>query len=461
VLARVLGPEQLGLAATLTLTSSFFELATDTGGDRFLIQAHDGDQPSVQGLVQLAQVGRGVLIAALLVVFAWPISLLYRVPELFGPLAALALPQLIAGFVHLDMRRAQRQLDFRTEGWALLASETASLITTIAVALATHSFTAILYGLIVRAAMAVAVSHLRRERRYTIRFERAHLEELARFSAPLMLTGLLVFMAQQSDRAIIGAMLGVKDLGLYSAVILLIYYPSFTLLRFLNSMYLPLVSSGRTTAERREAAELLGGQSILLAILMSTGFTIAMPVVVPFLYGGRFGQPVLTFALVGVLQSSRFLMLWPYTVATGDGRSTVVLATNIARLSAVPAAILGGLVFHQLEGVVAGFILGEWVAVACGVAMTRRLSGHGLGAAATRLAAFGAASLLLIAWPLAPPETERVLVSASVVLLWWILRRESATLRQSVQVFGRLVRGGAAHPPMPPPEPGASPLQQS
>ena len=37
-MARLLGPEQIGLAALLILTSSFFESVSDNGSDRFLIQ---------------------------------------------------------------------------------------------------------------------------------------------------------------------------------------------------------------------------------------------------------------------------------------------------------------------------------------------------------------------------------------------------------------------------------------
>ena len=62
LLARLLGPEQLGFAAALMLTGSFFDLISDTGGDRFLIQDKDGDQASAQSLVQHVLVVRGASI---------------------------------------------------------------------------------------------------------------------------------------------------------------------------------------------------------------------------------------------------------------------------------------------------------------------------------------------------------------------------------------------------------------
>jgi O-antigen/teichoic acid export membrane protein len=441
VLARVLGPEQLGLAATLMLTASFFELTTDTGADRFLIQARDGDKPSVQGLVQLVGVARGVLISALLAILAWPISRLYRAPELVGGLLALAIPPLIIGFGHLDVRRRQRELDFRAEASSLLVSETLSVVATVVAALLTRNFTAVVYGLLVRAIAGVAASHVLSQRRFIIGLDRTHMTELAKFSGPLMLNGLLLFMGSQSDRVIVGSMLSVKDLGLYSAVILLIYYPSSTLLRYLGAMYLPLVASGRAVAERQRAASLLGGQSIFLAMLMAIGFTFTMPMVVPLLYGDRYAQSLLTFAVIGVLQSSRFLIFWPNTVAMGDGRSAVVLAANVVRILGIPAGIFGAWFTGRLEGLVGGFALGEWAAVATGLAMTRGLNGRTPGAAG-RLVTFIAASILLIAWAGAlttgAGQAEKVLTVASVLLAWWILQRERSTIEQSLQLLRQL-----------------------
>ena len=54
LLARLLGPTQLGLAATLILTSQFFEQITDAGLDRYLIQSREGNRGSVGRAIHLA-----------------------------------------------------------------------------------------------------------------------------------------------------------------------------------------------------------------------------------------------------------------------------------------------------------------------------------------------------------------------------------------------------------------------
>jgi O-antigen/teichoic acid export membrane protein len=123
ILSRILGPSELGLAATIILTGHFFDAVTENGGDRFLIQDSEGDSPKVQELVQLMLSTRGVLTAIFLLILAVPIAGLYGTPALAPGIALLAISPLVAGFTHMDMRRQQRHHDFRTESLALVLSE--------------------------------------------------------------------------------------------------------------------------------------------------------------------------------------------------------------------------------------------------------------------------------------------------------------------------------------------------
>ena len=225
LLARLLGPEQLGIAATLILTASFFDLISDTAADRFLIQDKDGDQVPVQRLVQLVLAGRGVSIAAAMAAVAWPLAFFYRTPALAPALAVLGLSPLIMGFIHLDMRRAQRENDFRAEGLSTMASEAAGLLGTVLAAYLTHNFTAVLYGLIARSLVLVVCSHLFANRPYGVGYSKEHGPRLGRFSAPLMVTGMILFLAGQGDRVLVGeqksgfAGLGHRLLARHSAVL--------------------------------------------------------------------------------------------------------------------------------------------------------------------------------------------------------------------------------------------------
>jgi O-antigen/teichoic acid export membrane protein len=442
VLARLIGPEQLGLAATLVLTSQFFESVTDSGSDRFLIQDRDGDTPQVQRLVQLVFAGRGVMLAAALVLFSGPIAALYHTPTLAAGLMALALSPLIFGFLNLDMRRAQRHNDFRSEALGLLLGESGGLCATVAAAILTHSYTAILYGLITRQLIVVLVSHLRAERRYELGFSRAYAARLAGFAAPLMLNGLLLFAGSQGDRVLVGNQLGLTALGHYSAVLLLIFYPATMVSRYLNTIHLPHIAAGRDNVlERNHAVERLAGQTLVLGLAMSAGFAAVGSTAVTLLYGAKFRQAAMSVCLIGILQTIRFVRLWPNTAALGMGRSGLVLVNNIARMVGLPVALVAAMRGGGVDGIVLGLILGELAALAMGISMVNSASGQPKVHDFDRFAilALGSAALVaaVFAWryPTAP-HIFVALAGLSAAIIWTIVR-ETTTLTEAAAT-GRL-----------------------
>lgn len=446
LLARLLGPEQLGIAVALILTAQFFEALTDSGSDRFLVQDRAGDAPSVQGLAHLVWLGRGIAIAAALLLLAGPISAFYETPALMGGLLILALVPLVAGFTHLDYRRLQRVSDFRAEGRVLVASELASLAVTALAVFLTRDFTAILYGLITRSAVTALVSHLTAERPYRLGLAPEHAGRLAAFGVPLMLNGLLLFLGGQGDRMLIGKELGLATLGHYSAALLLIFYPTGMLQRYVSAIHLPLVADRGSPEEQRRAADRLGGETLLLTLAMAGGFALVAPFAIPLFFGSQFAQPALIIAMIGILQTCRFLRLWPVTIALGRGRSPTVLLSNLLRLLAFPAAYLALGTVGGLPGVLAAFILAEFFALLATVVVVDRQVGEPLGRSLERVALFATASLIIIGWAAAAgggsPATLAVWLVLSVILAIWLIRREGAAVAEGWGLLRRAMRRG-------------------
>jgi O-antigen/teichoic acid export membrane protein len=437
VLARILGPEQLGLAAMLILTSQFFESISDTGSDRFLVQDPDGDSPRLQGLVQLVLAGRGLLIATALVVSAPLLSGLYRAPTLQASLMWLALSPLIGGFVHLDVRRAQRAQDFRPESAAIIISELVSLAGTATAAFITRDHTAVIYGLVLRAIAFVMVSHLTARRPYRWAYGREEGIRFSMFAAPLFLNGLLLFLGSQGDRLMVGSGLGAAALGHYSAILLLIYYPTSALSKFVMGIHLPHLAASRDDAPAFAAArEKLGGQTALLAVGVTAGFLLVAPVFTPLFYGRQFAQPLQIFALLGVLQAARFLRLWPTTLAVGIGRSSIVMLNNVARMVALPTAFLANLYFHSLESIVGGFIVGEIVALLAALWLLGQAKAVDLRHELLRVGEFVVAGVLVIAWAWALHAGDLVVLpfvaAASALAILVLAQRERLALTDAL-----------------------------
>lgn len=438
LLARLLGPTQLGLVATLVLVSQFFELISDTGSDRFLVQDSEGDTPEVQQLVQLVFVCRGLFMASGLLLFAKPIAALYGQPVLFAGLGFLALSPLAAGFVHLDLRRVQRQHNFTPEGVGMLAGESLGLIATLVAAFLTRNYTAILYGLITRATVVTIVSHIFAKRPYRLGYSPTVARRLAAFTAPLLANGVLLFIAGQSDRVVISRLVGLEEFGRYTAVLLLVLYPTAALQRYIAAIHLPLLAATRSNVASGSPGDLLGGRVTLMAIAIAAGFACVAPLVVLVLYGHRFTQPAVLVGLIGVLQSARFIRIWPTTVAVGLGRSNIVMANNLARILGIPAAFAGLMLIGGVEGVLAGFILGEFAALMTAVFMVNRGRGTPLWTDFERIGAFAIGSGLTIA-SLAALQYRwlpgLLLVPVIGLFLNWQIRKEWASLELGIRLI--------------------------
>lgn len=451
ILARLLGPEQLGLAATLILCAQFMDFVTDGGMDRFLIQHRQGNLRRVQALVHLVSIVRGIAIATALILLAGPLADFFQAPQLKGAFVWLALTPLIAGLAHYDYRRRQRARDFRPEAAVLMAGELVSVVATSVAAWATRDFTAVLYGLAARSAAVVIASHLTAERAYRVRFDRKFLGPLSSFGWPLMLNGVVLFVGGQGDRLVVGSQLGLAALGHYSAIMLLIYYPSTTLARFIQTVNLPVLASSRDEPARlRASMRAVGGLVTLLSVSMAIGFALLAPVFVPILFGSAFAQTPLVIALIGIVQVTRFARAWPTVVALANGRSDIVLVNNVIRVTVFPVAVVVANVFGGIVAVALTFAVGELLALAVAIVLTNRALG------VPALANF--ASLLLIvgvfvgvaiaAWAVTAGWLAIAIAAAcaGLLVLTVVLVRERSTIAIGFTAVVRLVRPPRARP---------------
>ena len=443
VMARILGPEQLGLAATLLLTMQFFDLLMESGSDRLMIQDPKGGTVAAQALVQLVFVCRGLVTTSALVLIAAPVSAAMGRGQLAAGFMLLAIAPLVGGFLHLDMRRDQRSHDFRSEGWAMIASESASIIVTVACCVMFRTFTAAAAGLIARNVVLVLVSHLRAHRRYQLGLSRAFLPKLTRFAIPLIVNGILLFAAGQGDRVMIGQRLGLEQLGAYSATILLIFYPATLVHRFLSGVNFPRIAGAYAdlAQQDRNIRDLLS-MNTTLAIAMVVGFSVVAPMAIGILYGAKFHPNGMTIALVGALQTTRFMRATPITTALALGRSRIVLAGTICSLSGWPLAVGGLMWIGGLDGVVCGFLAGETLALILPMAligMSRRVK------SVSNPIQFLVAAAIVVAWRLPTvmqsPLTVIGLAGLTLLETVWIIRSQSSTALSLIAICRHKLAG--------------------
>jgi hypothetical protein len=193
-------------------------------------------------------------------------------------------------------------------------------------------------------------------------------------------------------------------------------------------MQMPLIAQAVRTNSERPAIRSLAAQATTLANVQMVGFTLVAPLLVPAIFGPTFAQPWELITVIGTFQASRFIRVWPLTVALAAGRSKTVLLTNIVRLIAYPIALIGVTAWGDVKGLVLGLTIGETLAMVVAVILSNRAVNDPWYAHFDQLAMFiGTAGGLVIMAGARPDDNVLAsfgftLTAAFFALTFWINR---------------------------------------
>lgn len=433
-LARILGPDQVGLMSILVLTASLFELITDFSVDRYLVVSPKGDDPRMQRVSHGITVVRGVLIAGMMLASAIPVAQLYGEPSIYPSLMVLAVYPLIAGFVHNDVRSVQRNMNFTPEAIVNISAECVAFVVTVVTAFVTQSYTAIVVGLIARSIAQLIATHAVAHRRYEIGFDRDYLRPMVLFALPLSLNGLLIYASGQGDRLVVGSLVGTRELGLYASTLLLILYPSSMIARFFMNTALPTISKTVwSDGGAGNSVHRLGVRFALWTLAMALGFAIVAPFAVPVLYGAAFQLPLVVIGLIGMLQGARFAQQWLGTSFMAIDQTRGTLTLNIIRIIGVLLCLPVIFAYPTLTVVVSTVFAAEAAALLIGIVLVNRAikvrwyRGMGnFGAILLTLILFNKGVALMMD---GSRGTGPVLLAASLLLMiGWLVHRRAIIL---------------------------------
>jgi O-antigen/teichoic acid export membrane protein len=344
VLARLISPENFGIAATFAMTFSLMEMASNVSVPTLLVQAPDGDEELFESTGHQLLVWRGFLNSFLLLLLAAPLSTLFGVPQARWAFYCVAAIPLLRGFVHLDLSRFQRHMRFTPQ--VLVDTISSLLVTLLAWPLAAwlRDYSAMLWLILLQAALYTIGSWLVAERRYRWAWDRNYLRRYMSFGWPLLVNGLLMYGILQGDRFIIGAsrrlfahsVYTLADLGIYSVAFAVTMAPSSLFVSVATALFLPLLSrsqDSRHQFDRRYAAcsQLASSCGLLIAvpsILMG-------PFVVPWIYGQRYEAAGALVGWLGAMWGIRMFRASPTlaAMAVGDTRNSMI--ANIFRSTAI------------------------------------------------------------------------------------------------------------------------------
>ena len=364
LLARLLGPSEMGVATLFAMSLRLLEMGTDLAVDRFMIQSRQGDSPHLQHTAQGILCLRGVVTGILFALVAAPLAQWIGKADSSYILVFMAILPIVKGFVHLDHKRSQRSLSFRSAATVEIAASGVAVLSCLPAFLVFPDYRAALIALLVQGLTWTLVSHWMSERRYGLRLNRVLARRMIAFGLPVAANGLLMFAILQGDRLIVARSCSAEELGLYCVIGQFFLVPVLIVSRVFNAYFLPRLSGLRTEFERflhhlSVGATIVSVVSVLFFVAIAMFGNAALET----LYGSAYAVPTSLLLWLGLMQVLRLLRAMPSIAAVSLGNSRQPLMANGFRLLGLVAATIAGLSGFGLTSIAAAGCFGEFLAL--------------------------------------------------------------------------------------------------
>jgi O-antigen/teichoic acid export membrane protein len=459
VLVRLLSPADFGVVAMAQSVIVMVQLLAAFGFDVALIRDQSASEEHYYTAWTM-NVALGVVICAIVMSLAIPISHFYSKPELKMVVFALGFAALFQGFENIGVVAFRKELRFRSEFAFQLSRKLAGMAVTLPVAFIFHSYWALVAGTLASALVGTIVSYMAHP--FRPRFCLAKASELLHFSRWLLVGNVISFVRDRSSDFFIGRLAGPAALGAYNVSYEISNMPTTELSAPINRALMPGFSAlaGDPAAIRETylhafgilamiavpaAAAILSLAGLIVPVLLGTGWLDAVPLMEVLAICGVFhvlqssaataliatGHPKTVFtinAVYGAVLLVGLAVLVPLRGVIGAAYATAVAALLttplfmlwLRRHVGTPLAEIGRRIWRPVCGALVMFGVTQVTLPAYTPAMHGLVAlGFLLAGAALAVAVYAATVLLL--WMLAgkPRGAEQILLGQIKSMLPW------------------------------------------
>ncbi|MBO5051099.1 MAG: oligosaccharide flippase family protein [Clostridia bacterium] len=218
ILARLLVPDEFGIVASITIITSFADIFTDAGFQKFIVQHEFEDVDSLNKYSDVAFTANAVLSVLIFsIVFCFRRSLAAAVQcaEAYNGLVVAALSILCTSFSSISIARFRKNLNFKPIFYIRIGSSLVPLLVTVPLAFAFKNYWALVIGSVCQqlfiAVMAVAFSTYKPRLRLNMKM----FSDMVFFSLWNLMETLSIWFAGQANIFIVANVLNSYYLGLY------------------------------------------------------------------------------------------------------------------------------------------------------------------------------------------------------------------------------------------------------
>ena len=218
ILARILVPEVFGVIATITMITSFADMFTDAGFQKYLVQNEFKDEEEKNLYTNVAfwtNLILSLVIWIIIIIFSKQLAILVGNPSL-GNVICIACIQLpMTSFSSIQMAVYRRSFDFKTLFLVRIIGTLTPFLVTIPLAMLGYSYWALIIGNIFGALSNAIILTIKSDWKPKLIYKFYILKEMLSFSIWSLVEAIAIWLTVWIDIFIIGTTLNSYYIGIY------------------------------------------------------------------------------------------------------------------------------------------------------------------------------------------------------------------------------------------------------
>lgn len=218
ILARIISPEAFGIVSTATMITSFADMFTDAGFQKYLVQHQfksDNEKNLNANIAFWTNLGISIFLLTVITIFREKIAIMVGNPGLGKVISIASIQLLFTSFSSIQMALYRRSFDFKTLFVVKVISVFIPFVITIPLAYLGLSYWALIIGNITTQLMNAIILTVKSKWKPTLFYSVNMLKEMISFSMWSLIEAISIWFTAWIDVFIISNSLNQYYLGLY------------------------------------------------------------------------------------------------------------------------------------------------------------------------------------------------------------------------------------------------------
>ncbi|MUH01187.1 oligosaccharide flippase family protein [Scytonema sp. UIC 10036] len=338
ILTRLLVPEFFGLMALVNTLRVGLELFSDLGIGQSIIHSKRGDDPAFLRTAKTLQVIRGLIVWIVCLILTFPIASFYNDQRFLWLIPIVVLSSVFDGFSSIGLHSLHRRMELGKLNLYELVLQLCYLSSLIVLVWFYPSIWTLGFGVALGGLYKMISSYwLAPEDPTRFGWEPEALNEILSFGKWMFISSGLMFAAEQSDRLVLGKLLSLQMLGVYTVAYTLASIPRDIIRQLSYKVIFPAISNLNDAPRETLRAKILRQRRLMLlgfAVVLASIVTVG-DMVIAVLYDNRYAEATWMMPILccGVWFSILFHTISPALLAIG--KPLYSAQSNFARFATI------------------------------------------------------------------------------------------------------------------------------